>query len=169
MTVRSRLRFTAHATLVLMISWVTSSGSFAQGIPAYRDQKLSIDQRVVDLLSRMALEEKIAQLEGAWENRQFFSDPNLLFVNEKKEFVPERAAALLKNGLGEMSRPSEQRGPREMAEFTNTMQRWLKENTRLGIPVLFHEECLHGHAALKGTSFPQAIALASTWDPPAGS
>src|SRR5438876_2221138 len=51
-----------------------------------------------------------------------------------------------------------------MAEFTNTLQKWVKENTRLGIPVLFHEECLHGHAALKGTSYPQAIALASTWD-----
>jgi beta-glucosidase len=145
---------------------LANSGSLAQNVPAYRDPKLSIDQRVADLLSRMTLEEKIAQLEGAWENRQFFSDPNLLFVNEKKEFVPERAVALLKNGLGEVSRPSEQRGPREMAEFTNTMQRWVKENTRLGIPILFHEECLHGHAALKGTSFPQAIAMASTWDPP---
>jgi len=51
-----------------------------------------------------------------------------------------------------------------MAEFTNTMQKWMRENTRLGIPVLFHEECLHGHAALNGTSFPQALALASTWD-----
>jgi beta-glucosidase len=52
-----------------------------------------------------------------------------------------------------------------MAEFTNTMQKWLKENTRLGIPVIFHEECLHGHVAPKGTSYPQAIALASTWNP----
>jgi len=52
-----------------------------------------------------------------------------------------------------------------MAEFTNSIQKWLKENTRLGIPILFHEECLHGNAAPKATSFPQAIALASTWDP----
>jgi len=41
----------------------------------------------------------------------------------------------------------------------------MKDNTRLGIPVLFHEECLHGHVAPKGTSYPQAIALASTWNP----
>lgn len=165
MTFRSRIRFDAYAALFLAISGLSCTGSRAQGVPAYRDQRLSIDQRVADLLSRMTLEEEIAQLEGAWENRQFFKDPSALFVNEKKEFVPERAAVLLKNGLGEMSRPSEQRGPREMAEFTNTIQKWLKENTRLGIPVLFHEECLHGHAAPKGTSFPQAIALASTWDP----
>jgi hypothetical protein len=88
-----------------------------------------------------------------------------MFVDEKGVFLPNRATVLLKQGLGEMSRPSEHRGPREMAEFTNILQKWMKENTRLGISILFHEECLHGHAAAKGTSYPQAIALASTWDP----
>jgi len=132
--------------------------------PPYRNPNLPVEQRVSDLLPRMTLEEKIAQLEGAWENRQFFKDPKALFIDEKGAFLPERAAVLLKDGLGEMSRPSENRGPRAMAEFTNTMQRWIKENTRLGIPVIFHEECLHGHAAPRGTSYPQAIALASTWD-----
>ena len=133
--------------------------------PPYRNPILPVEQRVADLLGRMTLEEKVAQLEGAWENRQFFADAKMLFVDEKGTFLPESAAALIKNGLGEMSRPSENRGPRAMAEFTNTMQRWLKENTRLGVPVLYHEECLHGHAAIGGTSYPQPIALASTWDP----
>jgi beta-glucosidase len=134
--------------------------------PAYRNSHLPVEQRVADLLSRMTLEEKIAQMEGAWENRQFFPDPQMLFVDDHGAFLPERASVLLKYGLGEMSRPSENRGqPRAMAEFTNTLQRWVKENTRLGIPILFHEECLHGHAAPQGTSYPQAIALASTWDP----
>jgi len=133
--------------------------------PPYRNPRLPVEQRVADLLSRMTLEEKVAQLEGAWENRQFHPDPKTLFVDEKGAFLPERAAALIKDGLGEMSRPSENRGPRAMAEFTNTMQRWVKEKTRLGIPVIFHEECLHGHAALQGTSFPPPIGLASTWDP----
>src|SRR5882724_9265815 len=131
----------------------------------YQDPQLSVEQRVADLLKRMTVEEKIAQLEGAWENRDNVKDPLALFVDEKGNFLPARASVLLKNGLGEMSRPSEKRGPREMADFTNTLQKWMKENTRLGIPILFHEECLHGHAAPKGTSFPQAIALASTWNP----
>jgi beta-glucosidase len=131
----------------------------------YQDPKLPVEQRVTDLLKRMTLEEKIAQLEGAWENRDNVKDPKALFVDEKGNFLPAQASLLLKNGLGEMSRPSEKRGPREMADFTNTLQKWMKENTRLGIPILFHEECLHGHAAPRGTSFPQAIALASTWDP----
>jgi beta-glucosidase len=137
---------------------------FAQ-TPPYRNPNLPVEQRVADLLGRMTLEEKVAQLEGAWENRQFHADPKTLYVDEKGTFLPQQAAVLIKDGLGEMSRPSENRGARAMAEFTNTMQRWLKENTRLGIPVIFHEECLHGHAALQGTSFPQAIGLASTWDP----
>ena len=137
----------------------------AQAAIPYLDAKLPVEQRVADLLSRMTLEEKVAQMEGAWENRQFFSDPNALFVNENGNFLPQRASVLLKNGIGEISRPSENRDPRQMAEYTNTVQRWLKENTRLGIPVLFHDECLHGHVAPKGTSYPQAIALASTWDP----
>ena len=131
----------------------------------YQDPKLPVEQRVTDLLKRMTLEEKIAQLEGSWQNRDNVKDPQALFVDEKRNFLPAQASRLLKNGLGEMSRPSEKRGPREMADFTNTLQKWMKENTRLGIPILFHEECLHGHAAPRGTSFPQAIALASTWDP----
>src|SRR5215472_14624546 len=123
----------------------------------YRNPNLPIEQRISDLLARMTLEEKIAKMEGALENRQFFKDPKALFIDEKGAFLPERAAVLMKDGLGEMSRPSENRGPRAMAEFTNIMQRWIKENTRLGIPVIFHEECLHGHAATRGTSYPQAI------------
>ena len=54
---------------------------------------------------------------------------------------------------------------RGMAELTNAIQKFFLENSRLGIPVIFHEECLHGHAAPDGTSFPQPIALAATFDP----
>ena len=153
------------AAWVVLAAGFACTGVMAQTALSYRDAKAPVEQRVADLLSRMTLEEKIAQLEGAWENKQFFSDPQNLFVDDKGAFLPERAAALIKNGLGEMSRPSEHRDPRGMVEFTNAVQKWLKENTRLGIPVLFHDECLHGHVAPKGTSYPQAIALASTWDP----
>jgi beta-glucosidase len=151
--------------LLLGLLCATLCGAAAQEAPLYRDARAPVEQRVADLLSRMTLEEKVAQLEGTWQNAAFATDASKRIVDDKGAFVPEHAAVLLKYGLGEMSRPSEKRGPREMAEFTNTMQKWLKENTRLGIPILFHEECLHGHAAPKATSYPQAIALASTWDP----
>ncbi|HTE89554.1 MAG TPA: glycoside hydrolase family 3 N-terminal domain-containing protein [Terriglobales bacterium] len=148
---------------VLLAIWFGPT-LLAQEFP-YQDPRLPVEQRVTDLLKRMTLEEKIAQLQGAWENRAIVQDPKTLFVDEKGNFLPAQASLLLKNGLGEMSRPSENRGPREMADFANTLQKWMKENTRLGIPILFHEECLHGHAAPNGTAYPQAIALASTWDP----
>jgi beta-glucosidase len=160
--VRSYVR---KAALFLAAVVASFSFAWAQSVPAYRDAKLPVEQRVADLLSRMTLEEKVAQIQGAWENRGFPLASHRFFVDEKGAFLPDVAAVELKDGLGEISRPSENRGPRAMAEFTNAVQKWMKENTRLGIPVLFHEECLHGHKALKGTSYPQAIALASTWDP----
>ncbi len=156
-------RVTGGFAALAIFAGLVGTGCAQEKLP-YRNPSLPVEQRVTDLLSRMTLEEKIAQLGGSWQNRGIVSDESLFFVGKNREFLPDRAAVLLKDGLGEMSRPSEQRGPREMAEFTNTLQKWIMEHTRLGIPILFHEECLHGHAAPKGTAYPQAIALASTWD-----
>jgi beta-glucosidase len=150
---------------LLLVICAFCSVALAQQVPPYRDPKLTVEQRVADLLSRMTLEEKLAQMEGAWENRQFVNQQQAMFVDESEAFLPENAAVVLKYGLGEISRPSEGRGPRAMAEFTNTVQKWVRENTRLGIPVVFHDECLHGHVAPGGTSYPVAIALSSTWNP----
>ena len=153
-------RFLIAALLCAAISWSAT----AQSVRPYRDPKLPVEQRVADLLSRMTLDEKIAQLVGTWQTN-LPETSSQRFVDSSGKFLPDRAAVALKYGLGEMTRPSNHRGPREEADFTNTVQKWLRENTRLGIPVIFHEECLHGEAAPGGTSYPQAIALASTWDP----
>jgi beta-glucosidase len=156
--------------LFLVATLALCLGSFGQSektaaSTSYHDPRLPVEQRVADLLSRMTLEEKIAQMSSVWENPAFFGEMNPPLVDQKLNFLPERAAVTLKNGLGEFSRPGEGRGPRASAEFTNTVQKWVKENTRLGIPLLFHDECLHGHVGAKATSFPAAIGLASTWDP----
>jgi beta-glucosidase len=151
--------------LLLLIPCLSAVSVRPQEAFPYRNSKLPIEQRIADLLLRMTPEEKLAQVMSAMERMVIVNDPKSALVDQKGMFLPDRAAAYLKNGIGQISRPSGMRGPREMAEFTNTIQKWVRENTRLGIPVLFHEECLHGHAANKGTSFPQAIALASTWDP----
>ena len=88
--------------------------------------------------------------------------------------MPASAKAIIGLGIGQISRPSEIAGPaagrpvrmpREHAGFVNAVQKWVMENTRLGIPVMFHEEALHGFTAPKGTHFPVPIGLASTWDP----
>jgi beta-glucosidase len=126
-----------------------------------------VDERVADLMSRMSLDEKVAQLQGIWVRKTMIQD-------ESGRFNPANATAVLGNGLGEISRPSEiagtpsgprGRSPREHAEFVNAVQKWVLANTRLGIPVLFHEEALHGLASPRGTHFPVPIALASSWDP----
>jgi beta-glucosidase len=149
-----------------LLAFLAAHGAIGQEAPAYKNSSLPVEQRVKDLLQRMTLEEKIAQLQGTWQNPNFISEGNKSFVGKDRAFIPAAAGQMLKNGLGQMSRPGENRGPREMAEFTNSIQKWIKENTRLGIPIMFHEECLHGNASPKATSFPQAIGLASTWDPP---
>ncbi len=158
-----RLRVAAQFSIITAFLSLVAYPSQGQNVPPYKNPQLPVEQRVADLLSRMTLEEKVAQLEGSWQNTRQTGAENL-FLDATGNFQPDRAAVVLKNGIGEISRPSENRGPRQMAEYTNTVQKWLKENTRLGIPVIFHDECLHGHVAPEGTSYPQAIGLASTWD-----
>ncbi len=136
----------------------------AQQSASYKNPSLPIDARVKDLMNRMTLEEKVAQLESTWQNHGQNLAPEDYFVDEKGVLDEAKAIQLLKNGLGQVSRPGEGRGPAEMAEFTNRLQHIAIENSRLGIPLMFHEECLHGFVAIGATSYPQAIGLAATWD-----
>ncbi|HET9803972.1 MAG TPA: glycoside hydrolase family 3 N-terminal domain-containing protein [Candidatus Acidoferrum sp.] len=169
MRTKTRVRKAALAVLAVVFTLGTTGTTWAQDAPAYKNAKLSVDERVADLLARMTLDEKLAQIDSAWENGGFVIPGQPFFVDKDGKFLPEAAKITLKNGLGQVSRPSEnpggRPGPREMAQLTNDIQKWVIENTRLAIPVMFHEECLHGHTGPKGTSFPAAIGLASTWDP----
>jgi len=150
---------------IIFFSLITAAGVvYSPDAAFYKDPTVPVEQRVDDLLSRMTLEEKVAQLTSTMEMLGFDSGAEKSFVDKEGRFLPERAAEMFRHGIGQISRPGGMRGPREMAEFTNTIQKWMIENTRLGIPVMFHEEALHGLANPGATSFPQAIALASTWN-----
>src|SRR5215468_3255046 len=120
--------------------------------PDYKNPSLPVEQRVADLLSRMTLEEKVAQLVCLWSGKPQVSPPND-FSTDRGAFSPERARVVLKNGIGQISRQRERKDPRESAVFANALQKFLVEQTRLGIPAIFHDEVLHGHMAQKGTSF----------------
>ncbi len=129
----------------------------------YKNSSLTPQERTEDLLSRMNLEEKIAQMMCIW-NEKYDK-----FLDQDGSFNQVKAKKIFQNGagIGQIGRPSDTGGgttPREMAELTNQIQKFFIENSRLGIPVIFHEECLHGLAAKEGTSFPQPIALAGTFN-----
>lgn len=130
----------------------------------YRNKELSSEERTNDLISRMTLEEKIAQMQCIWKEK-----PDKI-LDEAGNFDEEKALLYFGHGhgIGQIGRPSdsgEGKNAREMAILTNTIQRFFIENSRLGIPVIFHEECLHGHAAIDSTSFPQPIGLGATFNP----
>jgi beta-glucosidase len=132
--------------------------------PAYLNPRLAVERRTRDLISRMTLKEKVAQMLCVWQQK---GDK---LVDEHGNFNLQKARTHFRQrlGLGQVGRPSDAgggRNAREMAELTNAIQKFFIENSRLGIPVIFHEECLHGHAAIDGTSFPQPIGLAATFDP----
>ena len=133
-------------------------------VPAYKNPNLPAARRVKDLMSRMTLEEKAAQMMCIWQKK-----PETL-VDADGNFDERKAKAAFKDrrGLGQVGRPSDAgkgKNARDMAVLTNAIQKFFLENSRLGIPVMFHEECLHGHAAVDGTSFPQPIALGATFNP----
>lgn len=132
--------------------------------PDYKNPRLPVERRVADLLSRMTIEEKIAQLTCLWGNRPQ-ANPQTDFATDRGDFSPAKAAEVMKHGIGQIARQRERKDPRAGAKFANDVQKWLLENTRLGIPAILHDEILHGHMAKGSTSFPQPIALATTWDP----
>jgi len=122
----------------------------------YKDSSLQLETRIEDLLSRMTLDEKIAQLGGMFSR---------FLLKEGGEIDGDRARELLKNGIAHISRPAELMGPAESARTMNAIQRVLVEQTRLGIPAIFHEESCAGYQAQDASCFPMPMGLAATFAP----
>jgi beta-glucosidase len=150
--------------LVVFSAMIPPSGTRSQEkTPDYKNPRLPVERRVADLLSRMTLEEKVAQLVCLWTGRPQVA-PQTDFSTDRGDFDPQKAREVMKYGIGQIARQRERKDPREAARFANALQKWLVEQTRLGIPAIFHDEILHGLMAPKGTSFPTPIAMASSWD-----
>jgi beta-glucosidase len=136
----------------------------------YQDPHAAIADRVHDLVSRMTVEEKVAQLESGWTMPSIggFSFPSVFDKGQINEAMAKKIAA---NGLGtyafldEFTGTGDSASPRVGAQHRNMLQAWVMKNTRLGIPVMFHGEALHGAVRPCATIFPEAVGLGSTWDP----
>ncbi len=160
-----RFLLTATVLSIFVFSGFHLPKTTAQEIPPYKNAKLPIDERVKDLLSRMTLEEKAAQMMCLWmekpNNNAGIPKEQLPFGGK---FSPGLAKAKMANGIGQFARQRELLTPKESAEYANAAQKWLIENTRLGIPAIFHDEILHGNMSSGSTVFPTPLALASSWD-----
>lgn len=154
---------------VLLIILVMRVSVFAQSsLPYYKKKELSVDIRLSDLLSRMTLEEKVGQLlcPLGWEMYEIHGSE--VHPSEKfKQLIKERNVGMLwatyradpwtkktiANGLN----------PELAAKAGNALQKYVMENTRLGIPMFLAEEAPHGHMAIGATVFPTGIGMAATW------
>ncbi len=123
----------------------------------YRDPNASIEDRVEHLLTLMTLDEKLAQLACLWSTA---------FVSTGT-FDPNTVAEQMRHGIGQVTRIGASTGlhPQQSAALMNAIQKVAVERTRLGIPVIVHEESTGGFCHRDATVFPQGIGLASTWDP----
>lgn len=123
----------------------------------YKDPNRPISERIEDLLARMTLEEKVAQLGSAW----------IYEIADGVELNLERARSRMVHGIGQITRTAgaSQGTPDQVAALNNSLQRFLLEETRLGIPAIVHEESCAGFMARGATCFPQIIGAASTWNP----
>ncbi len=144
------------AALSLGLCWGAASSSAASQLP-YQNPDLAVEARLQDLLPRMTLAEKCAQL-NLW--------PNLAELLKHKSIADDLALTLaqITNGVGAIEYDTKL-APEDFATFQNAVQKFLVENTRLGIPAIFDGEACHGFVGTNATVFPVPLTLASTWDP----
>ena len=123
----------------------------------YKDPSQPVARRVEDLMSRMTLEEKVAQLCG--------NLPGAVFKDGKIQ--SETLKELFPNGHGRITQYSMTGlcDPIQIAEASNALQKYFVEETRLGIPVALQSENLCGYPGAQGTLFPAQINVGSTWEP----
>lgn len=133
----------------------------------YQNPNAPIDARTADLLGRMTLDEKIAQMHAMWLHLSEDGNHRVRGDRFTGESDTASLAARLRLGLGQVTRPlgTGSMDPRSGVRALNRLQKFLVEETRLGIPVLSHEECLSGVMARDATLFPSSLAYGATWNP----
>lgn len=140
-------------------------------LPVYKQATQPIEARVADLISRMTVEEKVGQLicPLGWEmytkTGKNSVEPSALFKQKMNEVPIGSFWAVLRADPWTQKTLETGLNPELSAKAINALQRYAVEKTRLGIPILFAEECPHGHMAIGTTVFPTSLTAASTWNP----
>ncbi|MBL0153892.1 MAG: glycoside hydrolase family 3 C-terminal domain-containing protein [Chitinophagaceae bacterium] len=149
-----------RSILLLYILTACYSLASSQNTPAYKDKTQPTTVRVQDLLSRMTPEEKFWQL---------FMIPGDLDPADSTKYKNglfgfQVSATAKGDAGGQMLDYSKKESADILARKINAIQKYFTEKTRLGIPIIPFDEALHGLVRDGATVFPQAIALAATWD-----
>ena len=138
--------------------------------PIYKQASASVEDRIEDLLDRMTLEEKVGQIccPLGWEMYTKVSSDSVtiseLFKKQMSVAPLGSYWAVLRADPWTQKTLETGLNPELSAKALNALQKYAVENTRLGIPILFAEECPHGHMAIGTTVFPTSISQASTWN-----
>ena len=155
--------------VVVLNTFIVLFAQQSRGFP-YKNPTLPVETRVADLLSRMTLEEKVGQLlcPLGWEMYKIKGN-DVLPSDKFKQLIKDRNAGMLwatyradpwtKKTLATGLNPA------LAAKAGNALQKYVMENTRLGIPLFLAEEAPHGHMAIGATVFPTGIGMAATWSP----
>lgn len=142
------------------------SNTRSNDVEPWRDESTSPAARAADLVSRMTLEEKAAQLVGIWVGADASGGGVAPLQQDLAADVIDWQNAT-KNGLGQLTRPfgTAPVDPVAAARSLAVSQQHIVSQSRFGIPALVHEECLSGLAAWRATAYPTPLAWGATFDP----
>lgn len=159
-----------YTLIAVQFTCCTAFRATAQSDYKYKDPTIRTEERVKDLLSRMTPEEKAGQLccPMGWEMYEK-RGTEITCSARFEQLIREQHTGMfwavyradpwtkktLETGLT----------PELAAKAGNALQKYVMENTRLGIPLFLAEECPHGHMAIGTTVFPVGVGMASTWNP----
>ncbi|MFG0289907.1 MAG: glycoside hydrolase family 3 N-terminal domain-containing protein [Rhodopirellula sp. JB044] len=128
----------------------------------YENPELSVDERVADLIGRMNMDEKTAQMGTIYGHKR------VLKTTHPTEDWKKR---VWKDGIGNIDEHAngvrevmDMTGHSEHADLLNLIQRWFIEETRLGIPVDFTNEGIRGLCHTLASNFPSQLGIGATWD-----
>ena len=132
----------------------------------WRDPARPAAERVADLLGRMTLEEKAAQLTSIWVSDQP-ADGDVAPMQGAMSAAARPLADVIRDGLGQLTRVFGSRPltPAAGLSTLHELQAQIAGASRFGIPAVAHEECLTGFAAWRATVFPTPLAWGASFDP----